>query len=477
MKDTLVISGDSSGAEVIPFIKVWFMFPCSILVTYFFARLSNRLNREFVFYIMLGAFLTYFAIFTFMIYPIRESFHPHQTADYLQTILPAGCKGFVSMFRNWTCTTFYVMSELWSNIILSMLFWGFANQVTRIGEAARFYGLFGVGANLSGIASGYISVLVCRREFNPNLPFGADQWGQSMVILIGLVILAGILAMFVFRWFNRSVLTDKLFYEEDQENGDKKIKGKISLRESIRTLCKSRTLVYIALIVIAYNVVINLVEVLWKNEVKALYPNPSDYNIYMNQVTVFIGCVATLVSLFISGNSIRKLGWSITAMATPVILFITSILFFGSYFMKEWHPELLGGYGISALAIVVAFGSLQNICSRAAKYTVFDATREMAFIPLSAEHKLKGKAVVDGLCSRMGKSGGSVIYQGLLITFTTISASAPYVGVFLMMTIIVWASATHKLGQEFKLLTSGQKDETEPLKVVTIKDQLEEQLA
>src|SRR5688572_12882988 len=57
MKDTLVVTAESSGAEAIPFIKVWVMFPSAILFTYLFTRLCNRFSRESVFYIILGIFL------------------------------------------------------------------------------------------------------------------------------------------------------------------------------------------------------------------------------------------------------------------------------------------------------------------------------------------------------------------------------------------------------------------------------------
>src|SRR5258708_2640488 len=53
MKDALVVTAKSSGAEVIPFIKVWVMFPGSVLLTYLFTRLSNRFSREVVIYSIL----------------------------------------------------------------------------------------------------------------------------------------------------------------------------------------------------------------------------------------------------------------------------------------------------------------------------------------------------------------------------------------------------------------------------------------
>lgn len=457
LKDAIVVTAKSSGAEVIPFIKVWVLFPGALLLTYLFTRLSNRFKRETVFYVMLSVFLVYFFIFTFFIYPLRDVLHPNATADALEIALPLGFKGMIAMFRNWTFTTFYVMSELWSNIILSMLFWGFANQVTRISEAKRFYGLFGIGANFSGVAAGQASAMLSTTMFNPGLPFGEDAWEQSLIMLTLLVIATGIAAIALFRWVNRNVLTDPLYYDPSEAPGEIRDGAtRFSMRDSIRYLMRSRYLLSIAVIVVAYNLVINLVEVVWKHQVKEMYPNPGDYNWYMNQVTTITGIIATVTALLVSGNAVRKFGWTFTAMLTPAILLLTSIGFFGFFFLK---PYLVDGFlpflMSTPLALVVFFGSAQNILSRAAKYTVFDATKEMAFVPLSPECKLKGKAMIDGLGSRLGKSGGSVIHQTLLLTFATITASAPYVAGFLLSSLIIWIVATRVLGKQFTELTSS----------------------
>lgn len=471
MKDTLVVTAKSSGAEVIPFIKVWVMFPGALLLTYVFTRLSNRLKRETVFYSMLGIFLGYFILFVTVLYPARDFLHPHATADALEAWLPAGFKGMIAMYRNWTFTTFYVMSELWSNIILALLFWGFANQVTRIGEAKRFYGLFGIGANLSGIAAGGSSVWISSMQFNPSLPFGSDAWEQSMIMLIGLITLAGFCAIIIFRWFNKVILTDARFYDPSERKKAGEVRGRLSMRESISYLFNSRYMMGIALIVVCYNVVINLTEVVWKHEMRELYPNPSDYNLYMSHVTSWIGILATLSALFISGNSIRKGGWTFTALLTPVILLVTSIGFFGFFFVKgEMAGTVIQLLGATPLAMVVFFGTVQNIFCRSAKYSVYDATKEMAFVPLPTEQQLKGKPVIDGICSRLGKSGGSLVHQGFLIAFATISASAPYVAGVLLVVIAIWIHAVRLLGKDFNALTGTVKKEEKPVVYVNGKN-------
>src|SRR6266404_5491085 len=48
-KDSLVVT--ASGAEIIPFMKVWAILPMALVMTLLFTRLSNRFSAEKVFYI------------------------------------------------------------------------------------------------------------------------------------------------------------------------------------------------------------------------------------------------------------------------------------------------------------------------------------------------------------------------------------------------------------------------------------------
>ena len=56
--------------------------------------------------------------------------------------------------RNWMFTTFYVGAEMWGDVVLSLLFWGLANEMTTMGEAPLLYPLFGIGANIGQTVSG-----------------------------------------------------------------------------------------------------------------------------------------------------------------------------------------------------------------------------------------------------------------------------------------------------------------------------------
>ena len=51
-------------------------------------------------------------------------------------------------------TMFYCVSELWGDIVLSLLFWGLANDTTTLRDAPLLYPLFGVGANVAQTLAG-----------------------------------------------------------------------------------------------------------------------------------------------------------------------------------------------------------------------------------------------------------------------------------------------------------------------------------
>lgn len=462
MKDALLVTAEFSGAEVLPFIKVWGIVPGALLITFIYSRLNNHLSRDRVFYSMIAIFLTFFAIFTFLIYPLRDVLHPHETANFLQSVLPSGFKGLIAMFRYWTFSSFYIMSELWSSAVLSMLFWGFANEVTKLSEAKRFYSLIAIGLNIAAITSGQASVFLTSKTMHNVLALKENQWDQSLILLTYAVLASGICILFIYRYLTRNVL-DKVTGNDTTIAGTAPPKIHMSMRQNFAYLARSKYLLSLAIIVLAYNVVINLTEVIWKDQVKQLYPLPNDYNAYMSQITTMTGIISFFASLLISGQLIRRFGWTLTALTIPIILVVTSIGFFACFFGSKSLIGLVSVLGTSPLLLIVFFGSTQNCLCRAAKFTLFDATKEMAFIPLSAEGKLKGKAVIDGVGSRLGKSGGSMIHQILLLTFSTISASAHIVAVILFAVIGFWIAAVVALGKHFNALTTTAPDQPAPL--------------
>jgi len=446
-KDTLIVTS-SAGAEAIPFIKFWGVVPGAVIFMLVYSKLSNILSKESLFYVTLAPFLIFFALFVTVLYPNRDVLHLNTLADNLKEILPQGLSGLIESIRNWTYSLFYILAELWGSVALSLLFWGFANDTTKISEAKRFYALFGIGANIALLVSGPTIMRVSN--IRKSLPAGVDAWQVSLNYLMTFVVLAGLAIIAIYWWINRKVLTDSRFYDP-AEAKKKKEKPKMSLGESFAYLARSKYILCIAALVLCYGLCINIVEVTWKGLLKLQYPNPNDYSTFMGMFSTITGLTTLFMILVVSANAMRR-GWGFAASLTPIVLLLTGVAFFAFVLFQDSLGGFITALGTTPLWLAVLFGAAQNILSKASKYSLFDPTKETAYIPLDPESKVKGKAAIDVVGARLGKSGGSLLQQGLLVVFGTLSAITPYIAAILFVFIGLWIMAVRSLNKQFTAL-------------------------
>ena len=449
-KDTIIVT--SSGAEAITFVKFWGVIPSAILFMVIYSKLTNILSKQNVFYVIVTSFIIFFAVFALFLYPARDILHPHEAADSLQSMLPQGFGGLIGIFRNWTFALFYILSELWGSVVLSLLFWSFANDITKVTEAKRFYALFGIGANVALMVSG--PVIIHFSKIHNKVPYGVDPWGVTLNYLMSFVVISGVIIMLIYRWINRNVLSDPRFYDETQFKKSSKSKPKMSIVQSFRYIFQSSYLGCIALIVIGYGTCINFIEISWKAQLKLQYPSANEYNAFMGGFSFVTGVVTVILMLFVAHNILRKFGWTVGAIITPAILLLTGIGFFGFVIFRDNLAGFISVFGATPLMLAVIIGAAQNILSKATKYSLFDPTKEMAYIPLDDELKFKGKAAVDVVGARLGKSTASLIQQGLIVSMGSVVAITPYSASLVFVMIIIWVSAAKILGKKFNALVS-----------------------
>lgn len=128
-KDVLVVTAKGSSAEIIPFLKTWVNLPMAIGFMLLYTKLASLLPRQALFYAVILPFIAFFGAFGFVLYPLSNYIHPEALCDKLLSTLGPRFLGPLAILRIWSFCLFYVMAELWGSVVVSVLFWGFANQV------------------------------------------------------------------------------------------------------------------------------------------------------------------------------------------------------------------------------------------------------------------------------------------------------------------------------------------------------------
>src|SRR5438105_2623823 len=83
----------------------------------------------------------------------------------------------------------------------SLLFWGCANDITKVGESKRFYAMFGLGANLAMYPSGILIKLFAG--LRDKLPAGVDAWGVTLNYTLAAVVVAALCVIAIYWWINK----------------------------------------------------------------------------------------------------------------------------------------------------------------------------------------------------------------------------------------------------------------------------------
>jgi len=322
-------------------------------------------------------------------------------------------------------------------------------------QAKRFYPLFAVTGNLAPIVSGKVmSKVISLQKTKDDIGFGATL--KKLAVIKAVV---GLGIIFIYR--NVYAMAEERDRKERTEQSLSTIRGieetgkvqitmkfekpkqKLTLRESMKELMQSKELKAMATMVFCYNVCVELTEVLWKSILRKQYPSKSLYMEYMANFSQTVGTVAFLLQLIAPGI-LNVFGWRGTAMIPPVTMGVLAIAFFAA---------IIAGEDKIPLAQALLIGTVQNVANKVTKYSLFDPCKEMAYIPLGPDAKTKGKAAVDVLGARLGRSMGSASQQLLVFLVGGASGSivncTPYLGVCYVTAIATWSKAVGTLGKLF----------------------------
>lgn len=439
LKDMLILSY-TKQVETLSFIKVYVVMPFMILLTLFYGKLSN-LGRNSRFIIMMCYFLIVIGSCYYLFLPNIEAIKLDSFADKFNSLLP-GMRPLWEAVRFWPATLIYLNAEAWGTMALGVLFWSFCNEIISFNDSKRIYSYLGLGAAVGTSLAGFIIKDFVGKDFNKGVGFS-------------LIFISMVLGIYYYITLD-SKRVPELYKVESK--APKKTKIKMSFMDSFKFLLQSKHLALIATLVLCYGAFMSLFEAILKAQSVRLAEKIGNES--LSQIYGYQGIANGGLSILfvLMAGWISKKSWKFKAFITPFIATVCTVLFVIFLFAGDGVAILFGGGDsnsvidpIKILWMTVIFGIVNQVTIKAAKYIMFDATKEQAYIPLDSETKLKGKAAVDGVGSRLGKSFGSFLisapYIGLYNIFGSINSEGAKISICIIIGLILffWLRAVIKL--------------------------------
>lgn len=419
-RNAIAVADLGGGAGMIPWFELLGTMPGAVLMTLALSWMLNRFPIQKVFFATLTLFVSFFLFFVLAIHPFLPAWEGVIAGwSWLpgRLMLAQFLPQLVSML-------FFVMAELWKIALFTVLFWGMVNQHIPMEKAKVYYAPLMLGSSLGTILAGPV-ISFCTADAISN-----RSWSVSLILMMGMLACFSAVIALLFQKLSRSLSS----FEKTRPLEEKKT---VSIWEGVKICLQSPYLLLLAWVTIADYVAYALGEVVFLDLLRQKFPDPREYCDYMGKLSLWSGILTAFSALVITPYLLRKCRWVVASLVTPICLLVTE----GAFFFALWQPSLKG-----QLELFVLLGTLFFCLVRAAKYTLFDTSKEISFLLLPPLEKMQGKLVVDGMCARLGRGGGSLLSLVLIQMAGGVLATVPAAGAIALAIAGSCVLATSRLG-------------------------------
>lgn len=433
-KDAFVLNNQEQASMMFLKYAIIFVSIFAVVIVQYLISLSS------ISQVMLGVivgYMVFFLVFGFFLYPypnlvqLNEFFSVDKFGDDILAVRGlAVLYAIILTFNFWTTSIFYICSEIWGNLVLSLLFLSFANEVLTFKQTLRFVPLFYIASNIGLFFSGVMMYLV--GYVNENCRYAINKHAIKAIFII--LMLSGMVYMLIHLSLTRTILKKKIFVPEGEKK--KKSKKRVGMAEGLSHCFKSKLLLNFCFIVLAYNVTVNIIDSVFKQvmKVKGIYDNVAIDSFTMtteaaNQIfTAIIVIVALMTPL---SRLVQTIGWFFTGMVAPSLSAITSV---AALVLSIMNTSSDGTHGLKLMNnlfkdkiskesqifyINLEFwiSRFSSVLFKVTKYAFFDVAKESLSMRINSDMRSTYKAVYDGVVGKLGKAANGVI-SSILFTLT-----------------------------------------------------------
>ncbi len=436
-KDWLILG--VGGSTIIPSAKIFVMI-AGVFFGYLHAKITSKNSHFKAFLLSFLPFLIFFGLFPILYKFLNVVQMTPENIIALSNKMP-NLKHFITIIGNWALSLYYIMSEMLGTFMLGATFWQLANFYSTSDEAKRFYPFYGLiaqfGSFLAGSAFKYIGIVV-----------NTTSRYYGVLLISGFLLAIGVIIIGAATYFFKVTLNNpKYAIDTTNEKKHNKKKAKVGFKESLQNLKDNPAFILVCLLTVWYGICATSMEAFWKGKVQDLYGNSGQFMQFMG---TYIQCtsIATLIINIFSGSIIRLLPWLVPAIVTPIVVLFASFFLFGTNisFIKVFLQGLLG---LDPLYLCVMIGAGSLIIFKAAKYALFDPTKEFFIRAQKESDSIQIKSLETSV-SRLGKGGSALIQSAIFSIFPsmTMDGMSPILWVITGTMGLVWLYSILTINKE-----------------------------
>ncbi|ELQ74209.1 ATP:ADP Antiporter (AAA) Family [Trachipleistophora hominis] len=458
LKDSFIIKRQLPAS--ISFLKLIYVPPVSIAASALVQKcLIFSSNKRILSYVV-ACFGVYFLVYGVVVLPLQdtiESSNFNATDDFSDSKMAykglESVSAIVLTLNCWTSTLHFVASEVWGTMVLSLLFMSFSNDVCPFRQFIRFMPLFYVLSNVALMGSSI--TMLGYQHYNKLVDYSTKQ----MMLRIAFVIIAIFcLAILAFQIILERKILGRVLYTIEGEEQKRTKKVKLSFTEGIRLMFKSKLVLAICGIVLAYNIGTNMIESCYKSSLKivsmATKQDTGNHVLLKSSIIQFItGLVVILLLISPFSRFIESRGWKIVGIIPPLIatagfVGVFTLALFNTGRDGENIPpinmmlksEVSDDTRRKFLQFEETVCLLAVACFKICKYAAFDIAKETLSMKIDKRYRARFKGIYDGVCGKLGKAGGALLLlvSNQLINTTDIRRSSFFYLMISLVIVSIW---------------------------------------
>ncbi len=305
--------------------------------------------------------------------------------------------------------TFYVFADIFS-VVLVEQFWSLTNTVFITQEGKRWYGLIATGGLVGGVAGGVSASFLLEV-----MQFSTQELLLVAAAIIGLI-------------FGINLLMHRLHMLREAPTAQPPIIASGGWRE----LAKNRYVMLIAALLLISQLAQPLVEYQFVKTIELTISGLDERTAFFSSFFALMGAVSIGINLFITPMIHRYLGVIAGLLVQPILLGISSFVFFAAGTLNT--------------------AAAMKISDRGLSYSINRASKELLYVPLDALHTYQIKAWVDMFGYRAFKVFGSLLIL-ILTQWFDLGIGLGHISWLTIACCVTWLLVIYYLAQEYRRVT------------------------